>query len=205
MNLDLVISFLIASVALTLMPGPDNIFVLTESISGGKKKGVSLALGLSSGIIVHTAFAATGVSLLIQSSSLAFDIIKYFGAGYLIYIAYKSAIEKKVSSKDATTLPNGFFKQFKTGFLMNVLNPKVTLFFVAFLPSFITKEGINVTLQMFVLGSMFMLQAFVLFSMIALLSGSLASYLASEKFWIITKWLKVIVLFVLALFLLIYE
>lgn len=205
MNLDLVISFLIASVALTLMPGPDNIFVLTESISGGKKKGVSLALGLSSGIIVHTAFAATGVSLLIQSSSLAFDIIKYFGAGYLIYIAYKSAIEKKVSSKDATTLPNGFFKQFKTGFLMNVLNPKVTLFFVAFLPSFITKEGINVTLQMFVLGSMFMLQAFVLFSMIALLSGSLASYLASDKFWIITKWLKVIVLFVLALFLLIYE
>lgn len=199
------ISFLIASVALTLMPGPDNIFVLTESISGGKKKGVSLALGLSSGIIVHTAFAATGVSLLIQSSSLAFDIIKYFGAGYLIYIAYKSAIEKKVSSKDATTLPNGFFKQFKTGFLMNVLNPKVTLFFVAFLPSFITKEGINVTLQMFVLGSMFMLQAFVLFSMIALLSGSLASYLASDKFWIITKWLKVIVLFVLALFLLIYE
>ena len=187
------------------MPGPDNIFVLTESISGGKKKGVSLALGLSSGIFVHTAFAATGVSLLIQSSSLAFDIIKYFGAGYLIYIAYKSAIEKKVSSKDATTLPNGFFEQFKTGFLMNVLNPKVTLFFVAFLPSFITKEGINVTLQMFVLGSMFMLQAFVLFSMIALLSGSLASYLASDKFWIITKWLKVIVLFVLALFLLIYE
>lgn len=205
MNLDLVISFFIASVALTLMPGPDNIFVLTESISGGKKKGGSLALGLSSGIFVHTAFAATGVSLLIQSSSLAFDIIKYFGAGYLIYIAYKSAIEKKVSSKDATTLPNRFFKQFKTGFLMNVLNPKVTLFFVAFLPSFITKEGINVTLQMFVLGSMFMLQAFVLFSMIALLSGSLASYLASDKFWIITKWLKVIVLFVLALFLLIYE
>ncbi len=201
MELGLVMSFLAASVLLALMPGPDNIFVLTESLTKGQRNGVAISLGLSLGVLVHTTAAATGLSLIIQNSAFAFNIVKYLGAAYLFYLAYQAYHEKStvidlnVNSKlqEKTSI----FSLVRKGFLMNVLNPKVSLFFIAFLPQFLTKDGLNVTLQMIILGIIFMVQAFVIFSCIALMAGRLTNFLNSSKFWKVTKWSKVIVLFVL--------
>ena len=88
MQIELILSFLLASVLLTFMPGPDNIFVLTESITKGQKNGIAISIGLCSGVLIHTLAAATGLSIVIQKSALAFSIIKYLGAAYLFYLAY---------------------------------------------------------------------------------------------------------------------
>ncbi len=202
MELGLIFSFLGASVILSMMPGPDNIFVLTESITKGHRNGVAISLGLSLGVLVHTTAAATGLSIIIKESATAFSIIKFFGAGYMFYLAYKSIKEKKAiltltpSIKDQNTK---FSSLVKKGFFMNILNPKVALFFIAFLPQFTSSNGINITFQMIILGLIFMLQALIIFSLVAILSGKLTKYVNDDKFWQITKWSKVGVLSILGL------
>ncbi len=195
MDTNLLISFLGASVLLTIIPGPDNILVLTESITKGKKNGTALSIGLSLGVLVHTVAAATGLSLIIQSSATAFQIVKYLGAAYLFYLAIITLKEKK---QEVNVLNNNhkfsFWKLVKKGFFMNVLNPKVSLFFIAFLPQFISKSGFNITFQMIVLGIIFMIQALLIFVVISKLSGRLNKYLNSQKFWKITKYGKATVL-----------
>lgn len=211
MDINLIMSFLGASFLLTIMPGPDNILVLTESMTKGKRNGIALSLGLCSGVLVHTMIAATGLALLIQNSKVAFDMIKYLGAAYLLYLAYltwqeeagKGEEESEDSNSSNKDSQFSFFKIARTGFFMNVLNPKVSLFFLAFLPQFIDKAGFNITLQLVILGIIFMVQALVLFSLIAILSGQLNKYLDSPKFWIYTKYTKIVILTVLAVFLVI--
>lgn len=202
MELEILISFLGASVILTLMPGPDNIFVLTESLTKGRRTGIAISLGLCSGILIHTFAAATGLSIIIQKSAIAFSIIKYLGAGYLFYLAIIAIKDKKpvlgsISEKEVTE--KSFIQLMRKGFLMNVLNPKVSLFFIAFLPQFISKTGFNTTYQMVILGLVFMLQAIIIFSLISILSGKLTRYLNSTRFWKITKWSKVSILSLLGL------
>jgi threonine/homoserine/homoserine lactone efflux protein len=203
MEFGLILSFILASVLLSLMPGPDNIFVLTESITKGSRNGVATSVGLCLGVLVHTTAAATGLSIIIQKSAIAFSIIKYLGAAYLFYLAIMALKEKKnilhidhhLHNKQKTPL----FPMIRKGFLMNVLNPKVSLFFIAFLPQFITPDGLNITLQMVILGLIFLLQAFIVFSLISILSGRVANYLHQPKFWKITKWSKFVVLSLLGL------
>lgn len=203
MAFGLVLSFLGASIILSLMPGPDNIFVLTESITKGYKNGIAISIGLSLGVLIHTIAAATGLSIIIQQSEIAFSLIKYFGAIYLFSLAYQATKDKNpVLHFDLASNKNPYFPLLiKKGFLMNVLNPKVTLFFIAFLPQFITKTGIDITIQMIILGFIFMLQALLIFSTIALLSGKLTKYVNNPKFWHITKWTKISVLSILGLIL----
>lgn len=205
MEFELILSFLAASVLLTLMPGPDNIFVLTESLTKGYKNGIAISIGLCTGVLVHTFAAATGLSIFIQNSAIAFSVIKYLGAAYLFYLAYKAIGEtqpsinldlQKIESKERV------FPLLRKGFLMNVLNPKVSLFFIAFLPQFVTKDGMNLTLQMILLGLIFMVQAIIIFSLISILSSRLTGYVTSSKFWKITKWSKVGVLSILGITLL---
>jgi threonine/homoserine/homoserine lactone efflux protein len=201
MEIQLIISFLGASILLSLMPGPDNVFVLTESLSKGHRNGVLISVGLVTGLIVHTTIAATGLSIIIQQSALLFSIIKYLGAAYLFYLAYLSIGETKpeihISESGSTKTP--WFPLVRKGFIMNVLNPKVSLFFIAFLPQFISHNGINITAQMMILGLIFMVQALVIFSSIAILSGRFSAMLNNAKFWVYTKWGKVIILSVLGL------
>lgn len=197
MEIGLILSFLSASILLTLMPGPDNIFVLTESITKGKRNGIAVSVGLASGVLIHTLAAATGLSIIIQQSAMAFTIIKYAGALYLFFLAFKAIKEKKadiVLNDMKSEAQQKMSSLIKKGFLMNILNPKVALFFIAFLPQFITPKGINITLQMVVLGLVFAIQAFVIFYIISTLSGKLTKYVTSDKFWNITKWSKVGVL-----------
>ena len=204
MNLELLLSFLTASVVLTLMPGPDNLFVLAQSLSRGAKTGIAISLGLVLGVIIHTSLAATGLTLLLKQSEWAFNGIKYLGAAYLIYLAIQASKEKPLSlDSENNTLQKSNCQWIQKGFVMNVLNPKVSLFFIAFLPQFVDPEGIEITLQLFLLGALFMVQAFLIFSLIALLAGKLTHYLNSEQFWQTTKWIKVFVLIALGAFLLI--
>ncbi len=201
MDFQLTLSFLLASIVLAFLPGPDNIFVLTESVTKGKKNGIALSAGLSSGVVVHTVAAATGLSLILQNSAVAFQIVKYLGAIYLFYLAFQSVREKgnHLDLKLRSKSDYNFFKLYRKGFLMNLLNPKVSLFFIAFLPQFISKTGFNVTYQMLILGFIFMVQAFIIFSLIASVSGSLHKYLNNSKFWNTTKKLKAMVLVILGI------
>lgn len=202
METGLILSFIGASVLLTLMPGPDNIFVLTESITKGYKNGIAISIGLCLGLVIHTIAAATGLSIILQKSAVAFSIIKYLGAAYLFYLAYKAYQEKQAvveisSASKADRTP--FLSLIRTGFFMNILNPKVSLFFIAFFPQFISKDGYSIAIQMTILGIIFFTQAILIFSSIAILSGRLTKYLNNDRFWKITKWGKISVLSALGL------
>jgi len=208
MDMELFISFFLASVTLSLMPGPDNVFVLTESITKGKRNGIIISTGLASGIIIHTMLIATGLSVLVQQSPYVFNGIKIFGAIYLIYLAYLTYKEETLTiniSKQEIGLDinEKWFALYKKGFIMNVLNPKVTLFFIAFLPQFVSKDGLPFSVQIIVLGILFMLQAFLVFSIIAIVSEKLRYFLNSSVFWRKVKWVKITILLLLALFLII--
>lgn len=202
MEVELILSFLGASILLTIMPGPDIIYVLTESLTKGHKNGIILSLGLISGVLVHTLAAAAGISVIVEQSALTFSVVKYIGAAYLFYLAFMAAKEKKTNVKLADSRsPAGEtkYKLARKGFLMNVTNPKVALFFIALLPQFVTADGFNISLQMIILGFIFALQALMVFALVAMLSGRLTKYISNRKFWNITKWGKVCVLATLGL------
>ena len=201
-----IISFLIASMALTIMPGPDNIYVLTESITRGARTGILISIGLISGIIIHTALAATGISIIIQQSDRLFQLIKYIGAAYLFYLAYQASKEQRINinitDNEKPNIPKNGFNLIRQGFLMNVLNPKVSLFFLALLPQFITPNGWPISTQMIGLGLIFMLQGIIIFVLISLAAGQLSDLIAKSSFWNTMKWIKVGVLSVLGISLL---
>lgn len=200
MELSVLLSFASASTLLALMPGPDNIYVLTESLSKGKNTGILIATGLCLGVIVHTTAVVTGVALFLQNSPTAFNIVKYAGTIYLLYLAYQSYFEKPITIGDTQSMearPQAG-AILRKGFLMNVLNPKVTLFFIAFLPQFVAEGALSSGVQLAILGLVFMLTSFVVFSLIAILANQFTRYLNSARFWEITKWVKIMVLVGLA-------
>lgn len=166
--------FLSAAVLLTLMPGPDILFVITQSITRGRKAGVVFAAGLCSGLVVHVTAVSLGVSVLLLSSPVAFTILKFVGAAYLLYLGIKAFLARQVNHFELpeNDVVNG--KLYRKGILMNVLNPKVILFFLAFFPQFIDKSVENPIPQMLLLGLVFMVQAFLIFSMVAAVADRLA-------------------------------
>lgn len=203
--LEQLIPFLTASILLTISPGPDIIYVLVQGMTNGKKYGVITTLGLVSGIIVHTSLVAFGISAIINQSEVLFLIIKIIGAAYLLYLAfmvYKSDPQINVGV-DATIQKKDLWSLYKRGFLMNVLNPKVAIFFLAFFPGFLWEPQGNTVYQFYLLGFLFMLQAFVIFSSVAILAGKISRYLQSHPHsGIIFKWLQVVVFVGIGLFIL---
>ena len=173
------LGYLCACMALTVAPGPDNIFVITQGITRGRKAAIVTALGMCSGVSVHTTAAALGISAIFYSSAMAFNLVKYAGAIYLLYLAWKT-----VRSRSSLTLAGGVSLPaaalFRRGFIMNVLNPKVALFFLAFLPQFVTPAAGHLPLQMLLLGGIFMLQAVAIFSLIGWFSGAIGKQLLSR-------------------------
>lgn len=166
------IYFIAASAALTLLPGPDILFVLTQSISQGKKAGIATASGLCTGVLAHTTAAALGISALVYKSALAFEIVKYAGATYLLYLALHALKESEELISSTPVREANAFALYKRGIFMNVLNPKVALFFLAFLPQFVNTDSGNVPVQMIFLGVVFMVQAWLIFSVISVFAGT---------------------------------
>ena len=187
------IPFLTASILLTLSPGPDIIYVLVQSISNGKKAGIITTLGLVSGILIHTSLVAFGVSAIIKASPILFTIIKVFGTLYLFYLAYK--VFKSDSSIAISEVPVKRSRNlFGQGFIMNVLNPKVTIFFLAFFPGFLWEPDGNTIFQFYLLGFLFLLQALLIFGTVALLAGKISEYLLQhEKSGVFLKWIQIVV------------
>jgi len=159
--------FIVANILLALAPGPDNIFVLTQGITKGFKAAFITTLGFTTGVIVHTSAAAFGITVIFQTSELAFDIVKYVGALYLIYLAYQAYKHRNeplnLSGKNGTS---ELKKLYIKAFFMNVLNPKVSIFFLAFLPQFVNPANGSVTMQMITLGIVFMIVTIVVFGAI---------------------------------------
>ena len=200
------IPFLTASILLTLSPGPDIIYVLVQGMANGKKHGIVTALGLVSGIMIHTSLVAFGISAVIKQSETLFFAIKIFGAVYLFYLAwqvYRAAPTIKIGAannrnkKELTSL-------FKRGFLMNVLNPKVAIFFLAFFPGFLWDPNGNTVYQFYLLGFLFMLQAFIIFFIVAILAGKIAIYLQKHPTsGVVFKWVQVLVFVGIGIFILV--
>lgn len=188
-----IIPFLSAAILLTLSPGPDIIYVLVQSISNGKKAGIVTTLGLVSGILIHTSLVAFGVSAIIKASPVLFTLIKVFGALYLFYLAYK------IYNSDSAIAINGISAKrsgnlFRQGFIMNVLNPKVTIFFLAFFPGFLWDPDGNTVLQFYILGFLFLVQALIIFGSVALLAGKISEYLLQhKKSGLYLKWIQIVV------------
>ncbi|MFB9052895.1 LysE family translocator [Formosa undariae] len=207
MNIDILISFAIATSILAIAPGPDNIYVLMQSITNGKSFGMATVFGLISGCLVHTTLVAFGVSAIIKSSESIFFFIKLLGASYLLYLAYKvykSDAEVLLSTQNVQdkTWP----QLFKQGFIMNVLNPKVSIFFLAFFPGFLFSSTLSTVKQFYILGFIFMGVSFVIFSILAILAGSISEYIKQHKgVGPFLKWMQVVVFTGIAIFILISE
>lgn len=202
--IETLLSFAIATAILAISPGPDNIFVLMQSIVNGKKYGLATVFGLISGCLVHTTLLAFGISAIIQQSEKLFLAIKIFGALYLLYLAYivfKS--DSKILFSSENIQKKTTQQLFKQGFVMNVLNPKVSIFFLAFFPGFLFSETLSTIAQFYVLGGVFMLVSLFIFSTIALLAGSISDTIKQkETIGIYLKWLQILVFIIIAIFIL---
>ncbi|MBW9334978.1 MULTISPECIES: LysE family translocator [Herbaspirillum] len=171
--------FLLAAMTLTLAPGPDNIYVLTRGIAQGRKAGLVAAAGFCSGLIFHTLLAVLGFAALIKAYPPAYHALQYAGAAYLAYLGIRtlrsasSGIALAAGGQGTAAVP--LRRIYWQSVLANMLNPKVTLFFIAFLPQFVQREAGHEALQMLVLALVFIAQAFVIFSAIALFSGAVGA------------------------------
>ena len=181
---DAMMAFFVAALLLGIAPGPDNIFVLTQSALFGAGAGMVTTLGLVTGLCVHTTAVALGVAAIFQTSALAFTLLKTAGAGYLLWLAWLSfragASTAKIAQEDTSSdgpayaaFP-GYMALYRRGIVMNVTNPKVSLFFLAFLPQFCDPARGSVALQVLSLGGLFMLATIVVFWTVAALGGRLA-------------------------------
>src|SRR6218665_479353 len=180
--------FALAALMLNITPGNDMLFVITRSLSYGTKAGIFAALGIGVGCFVHIFASVIGLSLIIRQSEFLFNLIRYAGAAYLIYIGIRSFLEKPSTMlvNQAQVKKDSSLKTLRQGAITNVLNPKVSLFFLAFLPQFVDNQAEDVTTQILVLGLWFNVSGTVVNILIALLFSKIVSRLSKfQQFW---KW-----------------
>ncbi len=198
--IDVGFAFVLAALVLAIAPGPDNIFVLTQSALYGAKAGIVTTLGLITGLVGHTLAVAFGVAAIFTTSPMAYTVLKCVGAAYLVYLAYLTfrsgssvaALQKQVFV--------GYGALYRRGIIMNITNPKVTLFFLALLPQFANPARGSLPLQISVLGLLFMASALVVFSLVAILGGRLALWFNSApKYQILMNRMAAIVFLGMAL------
>ena len=181
--------FALTGLLLNLTPGNDMMYIIARSSGQGTKAGIVSALGIGAGCIVHIMAAVVGLSALIAQSAIAFDIIKYIGAAYLIYLGIRSLLTKKKAltiDKDLQQL--SYPKIFWQGVLTNVLNPKVALFFLAFLPQFINIHKGDTSLQILFLGLWFDIVGTIVNILVALLFGKIGAWLSKSPAFV--QWLE---------------
>lgn len=172
------LSFIIASTLISFAPGPDNVFVLTQSALYGKRAGLLVTLGLCTGLVFHTMAVAFGVAALFQAFPMAFDALKLIGAAYLLYLAWQSF---KVAPSDLSSASQDALSGkglYMRGIVMSITNPKLSIFFLAFLPQFVTSYGNNLVVQFIFLGLIFMLVGLAVFSLITVMAGALGQILS---------------------------
>jgi threonine/homoserine/homoserine lactone efflux protein len=177
-----VIYFLGVSIMLTLMPGPDILFVIAQSIAKSRREGIAVAFGLCTGLIVHTSAAALGISAIFHQSALTFQVLKIAGGIYLFYLAYQAWRERgKTQTPELALERKGSWgAMYRRGIWMNLLNPKVSLFFLAFLPQFVSAKDGAIPLQMLLLGALFIIQALLIFVLVSLFAYRVGRVLTQQ-------------------------
>ena len=165
--MDQILLFLISSLVLTLMPGPDILFVINQSLAN-KKSGFIISIGLCSGLVIHTLILVFGLSVFIESNKNLVLYLKYFGALYLFYLAYT-----ELRTKDKLVHEDTNKSLFLRGLYMNLINPKVFFFFIAYFPNFLFSDTISISFQFLILGIIFIIQALVIFFTVSLISNKI--------------------------------
>ncbi|MBK3868067.1 LysE family translocator [Pseudomonas stutzeri] len=164
--------FFSAALALNLSPGPDLLYVISRTLSGGRRIGIVSACGVCSGALVHVAFAALGISAILATSALAFTAVKYAGAAYLLYLGFQALRSGSATSLELRAGPRASaWKAYRQGVLVDVLNPKAAIFFMAFLPQFVRPEHGAVPLQLLGLGMLVVLVAIIVECTLVLLAA----------------------------------
>jgi threonine/homoserine/homoserine lactone efflux protein len=169
--------FFVAAVVLLITPGPAVIYIVTRSIDQGLRAGIVSVLGIAAGSIVHILAAAFGLSAILLSSVLAFSVVKYAGAAYLIYLGIRRLLERDGHVPAVATPPDSLKRIFVQGAIVNLLNPKSALFMFAFLPQFVDVAKGNVTGQLLFLGASFTTLAILSDSAYAVLAGTMRDWL----------------------------
>ena len=172
--------FVIAAIVLLITPGPAVLYIMARSIHQGRAAGIVSVLGISVGTLVHVAAAALGISALLVSSALAFNALKYVGAAYLIFLGIQKLVRKEEASADAEVPQEPLSRIFLQGIVVNILNPKTALFFMAFLPQFVSVERGNVAGQILFLGLLFVVLSLFSDGIYALLAGKLGQWLKNN-------------------------
>jgi len=172
--------FLIAALSLNITPGPDMLYVITRSLGQNRTAGIISALGIGGGTIIHTIAVAAGLSALLFSVPIAFDAVKYIGALYLVYIGIKTLRQKK-SFLQTQVKRAGMWQIFRQGVITNVFNPKVALFFIAFLPQFVDSSRGNTFWQIIILGFLFNVSGTTVNIGVAILSSIAGSLLKTNS------------------------
>ena len=194
--MDQILLFFISSLALTLMPGPDILFVVNQSLDK-KKNGIITSLGLCTGLIFHTMFLVFGLSALIESNKELITFLKYFGTIYLFYLAY---LEIKTENTINNTLNSRLFLR---GLYMNLINPKVLIFFIAYFPNFLFSDTIKISNQFLLLGFIFIFQALLVFISVSLIANKLIKYTSVDAKNISIKYFKSLIFIIIGLLILV--
>lgn len=181
---ELIAVFFLAALALLLTPGPAVLYIIARSVDQGRRAGVASAFGTGLGNLVQVGAAVLGLSTLLLSSALAFAVIKYLGAAYLIYLGLRKLASRPADGEARAGGPESLGRAFSQGVIVNVFNPKVTLFFFAFLPQFVRPEQGSIAGQILFFGLMFVVMGMCTDSLYALLAGTLSSRLKSSLLYI---------------------
>ena len=194
--MDQILLFLISSLVLTLMPGPDILFVINQSLIN-KKSGLIISIGLCSGLVIHTLILVFGLSVFIESNKDLVLYLKYFGTLYLFYLAYD-----ELRTKDKLVQKNTNNGLFLRGLYMNLINPKVLFFFIAYFPNFLFSETISISVQFLILGSIFIAQALFVFLTVSVVSNKMMILLKLDTRSNMITYLKFFVFIIIGLLIL---
>jgi len=191
--MDQILLFLISSLVLTLMPGPDILFVINQSLIN-KKSGLIISIGLCSGLVIHTLILVFGLSVFIESNKDLVLYLKYFGTLYLFYLAYD-----ELRTKDKLVQKNTNNGLFLRGLYMNLINPKVLFFFIAYFPNFLFSDTFSISFQFMILGIIFIIQAFVIFFTVSVASNKITGLLKVDVHSRSITYLKSLVFIIIGL------
>ncbi|WP_430612123.1 LysE family translocator [Flavobacterium sp. JP2137] len=205
MSSEVLLTFFITSLVLILTPGPDILYVLSQSITRGSKYGIATTLGQIGGLLFHLSLFAFGVSGLIIGSELIFTAVKIMGACYLFWLSYKVYNTADILVReDQQAAEKSFMGFVRQGLLMNIMNPKVMMFFLALFPTFISENAGNIKVQVFTLGLVFITQTLVVFTTVSIIASQLTDVLKSNRtFNSFLKWMQIVVFTGLGIYILI--
>ena len=178
-NLPDLLVFLTAALGLNLTPGNDMMYVLGQSLKGGARTGISASLGIAGGSLIHLGFVALGVAVILAQNPLLFDLIRYAGACYFVWIAY-TTLTSPMSALSHDVTQRSTFAAFRDGVLVNLFNPKIIVFMFAFLPPFIRPENGSPLLQLLILGIIFNVGGTLINCVVALFSGKIGAALSTS-------------------------